>query len=201
MIVTVSGNIGVGKSTLLQLIQSRMRLKVVPEEAGGSMFLPRFVESPSRWTLETALWFAIHRVERYEMAKEGHAQDALIERSLGDDHNVFLPAFVQMGWLKGEDIVLMATLLKSLISNNGNPDAYICLQCRLPTLFSRIERRARQIECAYGAEYLRILNERCEIWHSEISGKKLILRTDEMAPQEVACAAEDFLAKLGVERR
>ena len=57
--IAIEGTIGVGKTSLANLLSERLKAKLVLEEFEGNPFLSDFYEDPERHAFQTQLWFLI----------------------------------------------------------------------------------------------------------------------------------------------
>ena len=65
--ITVEGNIGVGKTTLPQILANHFNAKLVLEEFAENPFLPKFYENQQQYAFPLELFFM---AERYKQLKD-----------------------------------------------------------------------------------------------------------------------------------
>ncbi len=59
--ITVEGPIGVGKTSLAELVAQRLDARLVLEEFEENPFLADFYRDPERFAFQTQLWFLLSR--------------------------------------------------------------------------------------------------------------------------------------------
>ncbi|MBC7587782.1 MAG: deoxynucleoside kinase, partial [Chitinophagaceae bacterium] len=65
--ITVEGNIGVGKTTLTNLLAKHFNARIILEEFADNPFLSKFYESPQQYAFPVELFFM---AERYKQLKD-----------------------------------------------------------------------------------------------------------------------------------
>ena len=61
--IIVEGPLGVGKTSLAQLLAERIKAKAILEETEGNPFLPNFYKDPVRFAFQTQLYFLLRRFQ------------------------------------------------------------------------------------------------------------------------------------------
>ncbi|MFY9268516.1 MAG: deoxynucleoside kinase [Candidatus Manganitrophaceae bacterium] len=154
-LIVIEGPIGVGKTTLAQLLAQEMGADLVLEKVEENPFLPLFYQNPEKWAFQTQISFLFSRARQME---------TLLQQSLYTDMTItdyFFPRdriFAYMN-LKEEELVLYEQIYKLLNPNVPKPDLVVFLQADTDTLFDRIRQRGRPYEKEIRPLYLRNLNE------------------------------------------
>jgi deoxyadenosine/deoxycytidine kinase len=65
--ITIEGNIGVGKTTLANILSERLNARLILEEFAENPFLPKFYENPAQFAFPLELFFM---AERYKQLKD-----------------------------------------------------------------------------------------------------------------------------------
>ena len=68
--IAIEGTIGVGKTSLANLLSERLKAKLVLEEFEGNPFLSDFYEDPERHAFQTQLWFLIQRYKQQQELRQ-----------------------------------------------------------------------------------------------------------------------------------
>jgi deoxyadenosine/deoxycytidine kinase len=89
-IVSIEGNIGAGKTTLVQhLVRSVPHCVALHEPVTTNPYLERFYAEPHRWALPTQLWLLKQRFRTYQAALKtlsgGEPQLVVLDRSVWSD--------------------------------------------------------------------------------------------------------------------
>eukprot|EP00271_Cylindrocystis_brebissonii_P017798 TRINITY_DN4770_c0_g1_i1.p1 TRINITY_DN4770_c0_g1~~TRINITY_DN4770_c0_g1_i1.p1 ORF type:complete len:310 (+),score=53.48 TRINITY_DN4770_c0_g1_i1:224-1153(+) len=179
--VSFEGNIGVGKSTILRLLQQRLQtdssreVKLLLEplqkwqnvEGSGLNLLQHFYEDPKRYGYLFQSFVFLTRFTQHRSAAVSHP-DALrlSERCVFTDRCVFAAAAIEEGLFSPVEAAVynawydpVVDALPSLI-----PDAFVYLRAEPEVCHSRLKRRARSEEAGVPLDYLRHLHQRHEQW-------------------------------------
>ena len=154
-LIVIEGAIGVGKTTLAQLLAQEMKADLLLEKVEENPFLPQFYQDPGKWAFQTQLFFLLSRARQLE---------ELVQQSLYADTTItdyFFPKdriFAYMN-LREEELVLYEQIYKILNPNIPKPDLVIFLQAHTEALLDRIQQRGRVYEKEIRPEYLRNLND------------------------------------------
>jgi deoxyadenosine/deoxycytidine kinase len=191
--VAVAGCIGVGKTTLAELVARQMGAILVREVFAENPYLDDFYAGKGV-RLQTELSFM---VARYNQARE-------IEKllSLGN-HVVTDWTFPQVlvysrVTLQDDprDWMLYKELYDRLLVNVPPPDRLICLDAELPVILERIRGRARGYESAISSDYLLALKRGYGAWKSEPPYPTVWLDTTRLAIPDSEDAREVALNSL-----
>ena len=84
--VAIEGTIGVGKTSLANLLSEKLGAKLVLESFEGNPFLSDFYDDPERHAFQTQLWFLLQRYQQQqELRQIDMFQNTLITNQiLGD---------------------------------------------------------------------------------------------------------------------
>ena len=81
--IAIEGNIGVGKTTLANLLANTLDARVVLEEFAENPFLAKFYESPSQYAFSVELFFM---AERFKQLKDLVGQQDLFQTTTISDY-------------------------------------------------------------------------------------------------------------------
>ncbi|HEY5599919.1 MAG TPA: deoxynucleoside kinase [Candidatus Manganitrophaceae bacterium] len=154
-LIVIEGPIGVGKTSLAQLLAHDLKGELLLEKVEENPFLPQFYQDPEKWAFQTQLFFLLSRFRGLEEL----AQQSLFSETTLTDY--FFPKdriFAYMN-LREEELVLYEQIYKLLNPKVPKPDLVIFLQANAQTLLERIYQRGRPYEKEIRPDYLRSLNE------------------------------------------
>ncbi|MEO5656870.1 MAG: deoxynucleoside kinase [Nitrospiria bacterium] len=152
--LVVEGPIGVGKTSLVNLLADALSGKPVLEDAENNPFLFRFYRDRRRWAFQAQVFFLL---SRYRQQEEMAQQELFSNVTITD---VFLPKdriFATVN-LSPEELVLYDQVYRLLRPRLPKPDLVIYLQAETDTLMQRIKQRGREFEQDISWEYLEDLN-------------------------------------------
>jgi deoxyadenosine/deoxycytidine kinase len=164
--VTVSGNIGAGKTSLTRLLSERLGWVAWYESVEDNPYLADFYADMRAWSFHLQIFFLGHRAEHHLKLAQ-RPESVIQDRSIYEDRYIFAPALLRLGNLSQRDFDAYRRVYDLVVEHLPPPDLLIYLRASVPTLLERIRRRGRDIERAVSADYLELLNELYESWLEE----------------------------------
>ena len=153
--IAVEGPIGVGKTTLAQLLADSFGYETFLEKATENPFLADFYKNPSKNALATQLFFLFQRVKQIQELKQDDIFFPVrISDFLLDKDQLFAKAT-----LSDQEMDLYKQIYNYLSLDLPTPDLVIYLQAESKTLFERVLLRGIDMEKNITLKYLDILNE------------------------------------------
>jgi len=161
-VVTVAGNMGVGKSTLTRLISEDLGWTAF-YEATDNPYLSDFYDDMHEWSFNSQLFFLSRRLTAHRQMMQ-HPQSVIQDRSIYEDAEVFARNLRQCGHITERDYNLYRALYDEFIQFLPIPDLVIYLKASVPTLIGRIQKRGHDFERDVSPLYLQQLNELYNGW-------------------------------------
>jgi len=161
--LVLAGNIGAGKSTLVELLSQRLGFTPYYEPVAENPFLQDFYKDMRRWAFHSQVFFLTHRVRSHRALMDDR-QSVVQDRSLYEDAEVFARNLHERGDMSDRDWDTYLELYRTLCGLLPAPDLIIYLRAGVPTLRSRIAKRGRDFEAGISDEYLASLNRLYESW-------------------------------------
>ena len=153
--VAIEGVIGVGKTSLAQLLEERLNAKLVMEKFEENPFLAEFYIDPERYAFQTQLFFLL---SRYRQQLELRQIDVFNKLVISDYMFVKDRLFASLN-LDEKEMSLYDSVATILEKNILNPDLVIYLQADTSRLMDRILHRGRDFEKNISPEYIEGLNQ------------------------------------------
>jgi deoxyadenosine/deoxycytidine kinase len=148
--IAVEGPIGVGKTSLAQLLASALNGDLLLERTEDNPFLEKFYQDRRRYALQAQLFFLL---TRYQQQKDLNQLDlfqrVIVSDYLFDRDRIFAHLNLDKDELRLYDEVY--SLLEARITR---PDLVILLQARPEILKARIRTRGKRFERDISLEYL-----------------------------------------------
>jgi len=166
--ITIAGNIGVGKSSLVQMLSNRLGWKPFFEPVANNPYLADFYEDMKAWGFHSQIFFLSHRLRVYRELADCQSS-VILDRSLYEDAEIFARNLFTKGIMNQRDYETYEALYHSLISFLPTPDLMIYLRASVSTLSGRIIKRDRDFEKTIKSDYLDQLNQAYEAWISNFS--------------------------------
>ncbi len=161
--IAVAGNIGVGKSTLVRLLSTRLGWEPFYEPVTENPYLTDFYRDMAAWSFHSQVFFLTHRLQIHRDLLRSSAS-AIQDRSVYEDAEIFAQNLYLQGNLAERDWQTYRALYQTLSEFLPPPDLVVYLRASVPTLLARINQRGRTYERAIAPEYLERLNSLYEGW-------------------------------------
>jgi deoxyadenosine/deoxycytidine kinase len=161
--VVLAGNIGAGKTTLVELMCQQLGWRPYFEPVTENPYLVDFYKDMASWAFHSQVFFLTHRV-RSHRALMDDPFSVVQDRSLYEDAEVFARNLHRQGHLSERDWQTYQGLYRTFTTLLPAPDLVVYLQASVPTLRRRIQRRGREFEANISEEYLGQLNTLYEEW-------------------------------------
>ena len=166
--VAVAGNIGVGKSTLVEMLCVRLGWEPFYEPVSGNPYLEDFYADMGAWSFHSQVFFLTHRLRsHYKLGL--HPSSVVQDRSVYEDAEIFAYNLFLQGHINQRDYQTYRDLYETTSRLLPPPDLVVYLRASIPTLVNRIERRGRDYERTISTEYLSGLNNLYEQWIDNFS--------------------------------
>ncbi|MBN1230579.1 MAG: deoxynucleoside kinase [Anaerolineales bacterium] len=161
--IAVAGNIGVGKSTLVEMLCKRLEWEPFYEPVGENPYLEDFYHDMNAWAFHSQIFFLTNRL-RANLKLLSHPTSVVQDRTVYEDAEIFARNLYEQKQISERDFLAyneLYTLITELLSP---PDLVIYLRATVPTLHDRIASRGRDFESNISSEYLQKLNHLYEGW-------------------------------------
>jgi deoxyadenosine/deoxycytidine kinase len=161
--VAVAGNIGVGKSTLVDMLCQKLQWNPFYEPEAENPYLPDFYQDMKTWAFHSQIFFLTHRLRIHRRLID-HPNSVIQDRSVYEDAEVFAHNLYRQGQISERDYGTYRELYQVLSEFLPPPDLVVYLRASVRTLQRRIQRRGRDYEREISPDYLANLNDLYETW-------------------------------------
>lgn len=161
--VSIAGNIGVGKSTLVSILADAFGWQPYYEVVADHPYLDDYYADRERWGFHSQIWFLSQRFEQQQEIADTPIS-VVQDRSMYEDYEVFVKGLLEQGILSHRDFRTYRRLYQALMHSVASPTLIVYLRAGVLTLQTRINGRARPSERQIPASYLEQLNRRYEEW-------------------------------------
>lgn len=161
--VTIAGNIGVGKSTLVTKLSQNLEWTPYFEPVTENPYLEDFYNDMKTWAFQSQVFFLSHRLRMHLDLLE-NPKSVIQDRSVYEDAEIFARNLFEQGQMGERDYSSYRKLYRLLSDMLRPPDLVIYLRASVPTLQTRIEQRGRDFESKIDIQYLNQLNNLYDDW-------------------------------------
>jgi len=161
--ITVAGNIGVGKSTLVELLSEELGWTPFYEPVTENPYLADFYEDMQAWGFHSQIYFLMRRLRIHRKLMDLNTS-VIQDRSVYEDAEIFAYNLYLQNAINERDYNTYRELYQVLVAFLPPPDLVIYLKASVPTLIERIAMRDRSYERTISADYLSDLNELYQSW-------------------------------------
>lgn len=151
--IALEGCIGVGKTTLANMLAKHLGARLNLEVVEENPFLPAFYEDRAAHALKTQMFFLLSRFKQQETL----AQDDLFTRGTVSDYLFAKDRVFAQLTLSASELALYEQLYGVLNTRVPKPDLVVLLQAPLDVILARIKRRGRSFERNIDVDYLAAL--------------------------------------------
>ena len=196
LFVAIAGNIGVGKSSLTQMLSHRLGWRPFFEAVNDNPYLVDFYTDMRSWSFHSQLFFLGRRLQDH-LRILACPDPAVQDRAIYEDAEIFARNLYQRGELAERDYHNYRTLYEGLIQCLLPPDLIVYLQASVPTLQARIRCRGREYELAAPASYLESLNKLYDQWAATFTScPVLTISADELDFVQCSDDAQTIVAQI-----
>src|SRR5262245_11217189 len=154
--IAVAGNIGCGKSTLVDFICRSYEVEPFFEPNATNPYLRDFYADMKRWAFHSQIYFLTHKF-RIHQELERRRQKATVvqDRTIYEDAEIFAAYLHRRGSIGRRDWAVYEDLYRSILQALAPPDLMIYLKASVRTVRRRIRLRGRPEEQGIPLSYLR----------------------------------------------
>lgn len=178
--IAIAGNIGTGKSSLVEFLTRTYGIKPFYEPNDENPYLPDFYKDMQRWAFHSQLYFLSNKFRMHQQLEQMSGV-VVLDRTIYEDAEIFASALHDMRKFTGRDWATYWSFYQIILDSIRPPDLMIYLRCSMRTLRKRIRNRGRAMEQDIPLAYLNRLQKLYDQWVSSYqSSEMLILETDKL---------------------
>jgi deoxyadenosine/deoxycytidine kinase len=178
--IAIAGNIGTGKSSLVEFLSRTYGIQPFYEPNDENPYLPDFYQDMNRWAFHSQLYFLSNKFRMHQQL-ERVSGVVVLDRTIYEDAEIFATALHDMRNFTGRDWDTYWNFYQIILEAIRPPDLMIYLRCSMRTLRKRIRLRGRDMEKDIPLAYLKRLEGLYDQWLDSYQfGEILILETDKL---------------------
>lgn len=180
--IAVAGNIGCGKSTLVDFICRTYGVEPFFEPNAENPYLADFYADMKAWAFHSQIYFLTHKFRIHQDLERRRGLKTVVQdRTIFEDAEVFAAHMHRRGYISTRDWKVYVDLYQAILATLRPPDLMIYLRASVATIKKRIRLRARPEEQSIPTAYLRALNELYEEWLAAYDrSPTIVLETDNL---------------------
>ena len=151
MYIAIEGVIGVGKTTLVRMLQKSFEAEICLEVFEENPFLSRFYEDRERYAFQTQMFFLM---SRYHQQRREIPSILAENKSLISDYTFDKDAIFAEINIAGDELEVYHNIHTELAEKIPDPDLIVYLRATPETLMSRIAQRDRPYERNMEQDYI-----------------------------------------------
>ena len=173
--IVMAGTIGVGKSTMTEILSEELGTKPFFEPVGNNPVLPLYYDDPKKYGFLLQIYFLN---KRFDLIKQAYKEDNnVLDRSIYEDL-LFTEINYKNGNMAREEFDVYRSLLDNMMEEidalpKKAPDLMVYLYADFDTVLSRVKKRGRefeQIDTNPGLrEYYKTLWNEYQNWYDNFS--------------------------------
>ncbi len=178
--IAVAGNIGAGKSTLVDFLQYRFALTPFAEPNADNPFLPFFYDDMKRWAFHSQMYFLAHKFRIHQDLSD-HPGTVVQDRTIYEDAEIFAENLYRSRKMTKSEYETYRQLYSSIKRTLRPPDLMIYLRASVRTVRRRIRYRGRPEEQDIPLRYIKRLHELYEDWFERYADSPtLVIEVDSL---------------------
>lgn len=154
--IVIEGNIGSGKTSLVELLSEKYGGRSVLEGFADNPFLPKFYDDPDRYGFAVEMSFLS---DRYHQLNNELRQQSLFNENTFSDYSLSKSLIFARSNLEKEEFDLFQKMYQVMMSNLPKPDLLVYLHRDVSELQKNIHKRGRDYELNISDEYLQKIQE------------------------------------------
>ena len=178
--IAVAGNIGAGKSTLVDFLRYRFNLTPFYEPNADNPFLKDFYGDMKRWSFHSQMFFLAHKFRLHQELSD-HPGTVVQDRTIYEDAEVFARNLYRSKRMTKAEYSTYRDMYDAIVQTLRPPDLMIYLRAEVRTVRKRIRLRGRPEEQDIPLRYIRRLHELYEDWFDRYDrSPTLVIQVDKL---------------------
>lgn len=195
--VAIAGNIGVGKTTMTDLISKKLEWEAYYEPVITNPYLDDFYKDMNRWSFHLQVYFLSKRFDMQKKIVENNIS-CIQDRTIYEDAEIFARTLYKNGSMTQRDFENYQDLFHNMTSYLQAPDLIVYLRADVDELIERIRQRGRESEKSIAKSYLQELNDAYESWilRAKKMTQVLEINTNNCTEEEIVEQADRIIERI-----
>ena len=175
-VITVSGIIGVGKTTLTKALGEKMGAMTLFEPVETNEYLEKFYADKAKYAFPMQVYLLNHRFRQHQQMVWSQ-KDVVQDRSIYEDV-IFAKLLMESGDMSELDFQTYRSLYTNMTNFLHRPDLIVYLDTDAEVAMERVRQRGRGCESGVDLGYMEALKAGYEEWLEDVSPRIPVLRLD-----------------------
>lgn len=171
--IAVAGNIGAGKSTLVDFLCRNYDIQPFFEPNDANPYLADFYKDMKGWGFHSQIFFLSHKF-RIHQELDQTPGTVVQDRTIFEDAEIFATALYKSRKISKRDWQTYWELYSTICNSLRPPDLLIYLRCPMRCLRKRIAMRGRKMEKDIPLSYLKGLQRLYDDWIERYSFSEVV---------------------------
>jgi deoxyadenosine/deoxycytidine kinase len=167
-LIVIAGNLAVGKTTLADKIGDYLNWYIAHESVHDNPYLTDFYKDMNSWAYHLQVYFLGHRSNQH-MKAYNHFKNAIVDRSIYEDGQIFAPALFHSGKISQRDYDSYMALFDFITRTIPTPHLLLYVKSSMESILSRIKSRGQDFDKNLTREYLEMINLYYTKWINNFS--------------------------------
>ena len=154
--IAIEGPIGVGKTSLAEIIADKLNTRKALEDFQENPFLDNFYDNIEEYAFQTQMFFLLQRYKQQQEIKQLDVMQKGVVTDYMFDKDRLFASFT----LSGPEMELYSRVADILEQDIIKPDLVVYLQADTPLLMQYIKKRGRDLEKGVTSDYIDLVNQR-----------------------------------------
>ncbi len=163
--IAISGNVGAGKSTMVNFLCKTYNLKPFFEPNELNPYLEDFYRDMKRWAFMSQIHYLSHKF-RIHQELSNIKEPVIQDRTIYEDAEIFATNLYKTKIMNEREFDTYYGMYQTILKSLAPPDLMIYLECPMRTIMKRIKLRGRPAEKETPTRYFKQLNNLYEKWIS-----------------------------------
>lgn len=172
--IAMAGNIGAGKSSLVEFLCNRYEIQPFFEPNEENPYLEDFYGDMKTWSFASQIYFLTAKF-RLHLELDATHKNVIQDRTIWEDAEIFAENLYITGQMDERDYQTYRQLYEAIRTQIQPPDLMIYLRCPIKAVRKRIRSRGREMEQNIPLAYLRRLHKLYEDWIASYSLSPVII--------------------------
>lgn len=195
--IAVAGNMGVGKSCLVDFLCKHFDAKPFFEPNDFNPYLEDFYKDMKKWAYHSQMYFLAHKFKIHQEMMSHSDKVVVQDRTIYEDAEIFCTNLFRNGFISERDYNTYMEMYRTMLKLLPPPNIMIYLSCSVRTIRKRIAGRGRKMEISVPTSYLAKLNRLYNSWIARYKASPVIsISTEKMDYLSDFIDRKDLLDKI-----